>query len=110
MDEFTQVTRVNAVAPVYVAECFVEYVAASEMKMPIFIVTRSVLSAITAPVDYAYCCSNAAMNMAIKAYPSSSPTAASWPPSCILAPSRPKPELGAMVFRLQERHRRARCY
>ena len=24
MDEFTQVIRVNAVAPVYVAECFVE--------------------------------------------------------------------------------------
>ena len=39
MDEFTQVMRVNAVAPVYVAECFVEYVAPSEMKMPIFIVT-----------------------------------------------------------------------
>ena len=40
MDEFTQVMRVNAVAPVYVAECFVEYVAASEMKMMIFIGTR----------------------------------------------------------------------
>ena len=41
MDEFTQVIRVNAVAPVYVAECFVEHVAASEMKMTIFIGTRS---------------------------------------------------------------------
>ena len=40
MDEFTQVIRLNAVAPVYVAECFVEHVAASEMKMMIFIGTR----------------------------------------------------------------------
>ena len=41
MDEFTQVIGINAVEPVYVAECFVEHVAASEMKMMIFIGTRS---------------------------------------------------------------------
>ena len=41
MDEFTQVIGINAVEPVYVAECFVEHVAASEMKMTIFIGTYS---------------------------------------------------------------------
>ena len=67
MDEFTQVMRVNAVAPVYVAECFVEYVAASEMKMPIFIVTwfGSIGDNGSGGV-YAYCCSYAALNMAVK--------------------------------------------
>ncbi|MED6311532.1 MAG: SDR family NAD(P)-dependent oxidoreductase [Pseudomonadota bacterium] len=40
MDEFIQVIRVNAVAPVYVAGCFVEHVTASEMQMMIFIGTR----------------------------------------------------------------------
>ena len=67
MDEFTQVIRVNAVAPVYVAECFVEHVAASEMKMTIFIGTRSgSISDNGSGGDYAYCCSNATLNMAIK--------------------------------------------
>ena len=67
MDEFTQVTGVNAVAPVYVAECFVEYIAASEMKMTIFIVTRSGSIGDNGSGGlYAYCCSNATLNMAMK--------------------------------------------
>lgn len=67
MDEFTQVMRVNAVAPVYVAECFVEYVAASEMKMMIFIGTQfGSIGDNGSSGLYAYCCSYAALNMAVK--------------------------------------------
>ena len=67
MDEFTQVIRVNAVAPVYVTECFVEHVAASEMKTMIFIGTRSgSIGDNGSGGHYAYRCSKAALNMVVK--------------------------------------------
>ena len=41
MDEFTRVMRVNAVAPIYVANAFEHHVAASARKLMIFMGTRS---------------------------------------------------------------------
>ncbi|MEC8373056.1 MAG: SDR family NAD(P)-dependent oxidoreductase, partial [Pseudomonadota bacterium] len=70
MDEFTQVIRVNAVAPVYVAGCFVEHVTASEMKTMTFNGTRSgSIGYNGSGGHHAYCCSNATLNMAIKCIP-----------------------------------------
>jgi len=67
MDEFTRVMRVNAVAPVYVAEALVDQVAASERKLMIFIGTRSgSIGDNGSGGHYAYRCSKAALNMAVK--------------------------------------------
>lgn len=67
MDEFTRVMRVNAVAPVYVAENLVDHVAASEKKLMIFIGTRSgSIGDNGSGGHYAYRCSKAALNMAVK--------------------------------------------
>jgi len=41
MDEFMRVMRVNAVAPIYIAEALVDQVAISERKLMVFISTRS---------------------------------------------------------------------
>lgn len=67
MDEFTRVMRVNAVAPVYVAEALVDQVAASERKLMVFIGTRSgSIGDNGSGGHYAYRCSKAALNMAVK--------------------------------------------
>ena len=67
MDEFTRVMRVNAVAPVYIAEALVDQVAASERKLMIFIGTRSgSIGDNGSGGHYAYRCSKAALNMAVK--------------------------------------------
>ena len=67
MDEFTRVMRVNAVAPVYVAEALVDQIAASERKLMIFIGTRSgSIGDNGSGGHYAYRCSKAALNMAVK--------------------------------------------
>lgn len=67
MDEFTRVMRVNAVAPVYVAEALVDHVASSNRKLMIFIGTRSgSIGDNGSGGHYAYRCSKAALNMAVK--------------------------------------------
>jgi NAD(P)-dependent dehydrogenase (short-subunit alcohol dehydrogenase family) len=67
MDEFTRVMRVNAVAPVYIAEALVDQVATSERKLMVFIGTRSgSISDNSTGGHYAYRCSKAALNMAVK--------------------------------------------
>ena len=60
MDEFTRVMRVNAVAPVYVAQALVDQVAASKRKLTIFIGTRSgSIGDNSSGGHYAYRCSKA---------------------------------------------------
>jgi NAD(P)-dependent dehydrogenase (short-subunit alcohol dehydrogenase family) len=67
MDEFTRVMRVNAVAPIYVAQALVDQVAASKRKLMIFIGTRSgSIGDNSSGGHYAYRCSKAALNMAVK--------------------------------------------
>ncbi|MEL0112194.1 MAG: SDR family oxidoreductase [Rickettsiales bacterium] len=67
MDEYTRVMRVNAVAPVYVAETLVDNVAASARKLMVFIGTRSgSIGDNGSGGHYAYRCSKAALNMAVK--------------------------------------------
>ena len=67
MDEFTRVMRVNAVAPVYVANAFVDHVAAGETRIMAFIGTRSgSIGDNGSGGHYAYRCSKAALNMAVK--------------------------------------------
>ncbi len=67
MDEFTRVMRVNAVAPVYIAEALVDQVASSDRKLMIFIGTRSgSIGDNGSGGHYAYRCSKAALNMAAK--------------------------------------------
>ncbi len=67
MDEFMRVMRVNAVAPAYVADAFEEHVAASELKLMVFIGTRSgSIGDNTSGGHYAYRCSKAALNMVAK--------------------------------------------
>ena len=67
MDEFTRVMRVNAVAPVYIAEALVNQVAISERKLMVFIGTRSgSIGDNSSGGHYAYRCSKAALNMAVK--------------------------------------------
>ncbi|MDD9906288.1 MAG: SDR family oxidoreductase [Rhodospirillaceae bacterium] len=67
MDEFTRVMRVNAVAPIYVANAFEHHVAASVRKLMIFIGTRSgSIGDNGSGGHYAYRCSKAALNMAVK--------------------------------------------
>lgn len=67
LDEFTRVMRVNAVAPVYVAGAFEEHVAASGRKLMVFLGTRSgSIGDNGSGGHYAYRCSKAALNMAVK--------------------------------------------
>lgn len=67
LDEFTRVMRVNAVAPVYVADAFESHVAASDRKLMVFIGTRSgSIGDNGSGGHYAYRCSKAALNMAVK--------------------------------------------
>ena len=67
MDEFTRVMRVNAVATIYVAQALVDQVAASKRKLMIFIGTRSgSIGDNSSGGHYAYRCSKAALNMAVK--------------------------------------------
>ena len=67
MDEFMRVMRVNAVAPVYIAEALVDQVAISERKLMVFIGTRSgSIGDNSTGGHYAYRCSKAALNMAVK--------------------------------------------
>ena len=67
MDEFIRVMRVNAVAPIYMAETFADNVARSASKTMVFISTRSgSIGDNTSGGHYAYRCSKAALNMAVK--------------------------------------------
>lgn len=67
MDEFTRVMRVNAVAPIYVANAFETHVAQSERRLMVFIGTRSgSIGDNGSGGHYAYRCSKAALNMAVK--------------------------------------------
>ena len=67
MDEFMRVMRVNAVAPVYIAEALVDQVAISEHKLMVFIGTRSgSIGDNSTGGHYAYRCSKTALNMAVK--------------------------------------------
>lgn len=67
MDEFTRVMRVNAVAPIYVADAFEKHVAQSERRLMVFIGTRSgSIGDNGSGGHYAYRCSKAALNMAVK--------------------------------------------
>lgn len=67
IDEFTRVMRINAVAPVYVADAFEEHVASSERRLMVFIGTRSgSIGDNNSGGHYAYRCSKAALNMAVK--------------------------------------------
>lgn len=67
IDEFTRVMRINAVAPVYVANAFEEHVAASDRRLMVFIGTRSgSVGDNSSGGHYAYRCSKAALNMAVK--------------------------------------------
>ncbi|MGI9425941.1 MAG: SDR family oxidoreductase [Hyphomicrobiaceae bacterium] len=67
IEEFLRVMKVNAVAPIYVANAFEEHVTASELKLMVFIGTRSgSIGDNTSGGHYAYRCSKAALNMAAK--------------------------------------------
>ncbi len=67
IDEFTRVMRVNAVAPIYVAAAFEDHVARSEKRTMVFLGTRSgSIGDNTTGGHYAYRCSKAALNMAVK--------------------------------------------
>jgi NAD(P)-dependent dehydrogenase (short-subunit alcohol dehydrogenase family) len=67
IDEFTRVMRINAVAPIYVANAFEEHVAESDRRLMVFIGTRSgSIGDNSSGGHYAYRCSKAALNMAVK--------------------------------------------
>lgn len=67
MDEFTRVMRVNAVAPIYVADAFEKHVAQSDRRLMVFIGTRSgSIGDNGSGGHYAYRCSKTALNMAVK--------------------------------------------
>ena len=67
MDEFARVMRVNAIAPLYVADAFADHVAASEKRTMAFIGTRSgSIGDNTSGGHYAYRCSKTALNMVVK--------------------------------------------
>lgn len=66
-DEFTRVMRINAAAPIYVADAFEHHVAGSERKLMVFLGTRSgSIGDNGSGGHYAYRCSKAALNMAVK--------------------------------------------
>lgn len=65
--EFTRVMRINAIAPLYVANAFEEHVAKSDRRLMVFIGTRSgSIGDNGSGGHYAYRCSKAALNMAVK--------------------------------------------
>lgn len=65
--EFMRVMQINAVAPIYVADAFEEHVAASDRRLMVFIGTRSgSIGDNSSGGHYAYRCSKAALNMAVK--------------------------------------------
>ena len=67
IDEYTRVMKINAVAPVYVANAFEEHVAASDRRLMVFIGTRSgSIGDNGSGGHYAYRCSKTALNMAAK--------------------------------------------
>ena len=67
IDEYARVMKINAAAPVYVAGAFEEHVAASERRLMVFIGTRSgSIGDNGSGGHYAYRCSKAALNMAVK--------------------------------------------
>ena len=67
IDEFMRVMRINAVAPVYVANAFEEHVASSDQRLMVFIGTRSgSIRDNSSGGHYAYRCSKAALNMVVK--------------------------------------------
>ena len=67
IDEFTRVMKINAIAPVYVADAFETLVAASQQKLMVFIGTRSgSIGDNSSGGHYAYRCSKTALNMAAK--------------------------------------------
>ena len=67
IDEYTRVMKINAVAPVYVANAFEDHVAASDRRLMVFIGTRSgSIGDNGSGGHYAYRCSKAALNMAAK--------------------------------------------
>ena len=67
IDEYTRVMKINAVAPVYVANAFEAHVAASDRRLMVFIGTRSgSIGDNGSGGHYAYRCSKAALNMAAK--------------------------------------------
>ena len=65
--EYTRVMKINAVAPVYVANAFEDHVARSDRRQMVFIGTRSgSIGDNGSGGHYAYRCSKAALNMAAK--------------------------------------------
>lgn len=67
IEEYVRVMKVNAVAPVYVADAFTEHVARSGRRQMVFIGTRSgSVGDNTSGGHYAYRCSKTALNMAAK--------------------------------------------
>ena len=67
IEEFTRVMKINAVAPVYVADAFEDHVAKSAQKKMVFIGTRSgSVGDNTSGGHYAYRCSKSALNMVAK--------------------------------------------
>ncbi|MEM7751131.1 MAG: SDR family oxidoreductase [Pseudomonadota bacterium] len=67
IDEFTRVMKINAVAPVYVANAFESHVAKSSRKLMVFIGTRSgSIGDNSSGGHYAYRCSKTALNMVAK--------------------------------------------
>lgn len=67
IEEYVRVMKVNAVAPVYVADAFTEHVARSGRRQMVFIGKRSgSVGDNTSGGHYAYRCSKTALNMAAK--------------------------------------------
>jgi len=67
IEEFMRVMKINAVAPLYVANAFEENVATSDRRLMVFIGTRSgSIGDNTTGGHYAYRCSKTALNMAVK--------------------------------------------
>ena len=67
IEEFMRVMKINAVAPLYVADAFQEHVATSDRRLMVFIGTRSgSIGDNTSGGHYAYRCSKTALNMAVK--------------------------------------------
>ena len=67
IDEVSRVMTVNAVAPLYVADAFESHVARSDRRLMAFLGTRSgSIGDNTSGGHYAYRCSKAALNMAVK--------------------------------------------
>lgn len=67
IDEFMRVMKVNAAAPLYVANAFETHVATSQLKQMVFIGTRSgSIGDNSSGGHYAYRCSKAALNMVAK--------------------------------------------